>query len=118
METNRISLNEINSCSSAFLERFQHGGSRRILRSFCANKKEPRRITPGPSDYQQKTSFETFVSSFGSPNYCALIPVMPVVTVMVVGMISVVVMMVVTMMIAVPSCGWNCATSYDRADNA
>jgi hypothetical protein len=29
LETNRISLNEINSCSSAFLERFQHGAQHR-----------------------------------------------------------------------------------------
>jgi hypothetical protein len=59
---------------------------------------------------------------------------MPVMTVMVVGMISVVtpvmivaivmpvivaiVMMVVTMMIAVPSCGWSRAAGYDCADNA
>jgi hypothetical protein len=51
---------------------------------------------------------------------------MPVVTVMVVGMISVVmpvmivavVMMIVTMMITVPSCGWNRAAGYDCADNA
>ena len=43
---------------------------------------------------------------------------MLVVTVMVVGMISVIVMMVVTMMIAVPRCGWNRATGYDCAENA
>ena len=39
-------------------------------------------------------------------------------TVMIVGMISVVVMMVVTMMIAIPSCGWSRAACYDCADNA
>ena len=43
-------------------------------------------------------------------------------TVMVVGMISVVmpvvIVAIVTMMIAVPSCGWNRATGYDCADNA
>jgi hypothetical protein len=51
---------------------------------------------------------------------------MPVMTVMVVGLISVVmpvmivavVMMIVTMMITVPSCGWNRAAGYDCADNA
>ena len=59
---------------------------------------------------------------------------MPVMTVMIVGMISIVmpvmivavmmpvivavVMMVMTMMIAIPSCGRNCAAGYDGADNA
>jgi hypothetical protein len=52
---------------------------------------------------------------------------MPVMTVMIVGMISVVmpvmivavVMMVITMMmIAIPSCGWDRAAGYDCADNA
>jgi pilus assembly protein TadC len=45
---------------------------------------------------------------------------------MIVGMISVVmpvmivtiVMMVVTMMVAIPSCGWDHAAGYDCADNA
>jgi hypothetical protein len=68
------------------------------------------------------------------PDYSALVPVVPVMMVMIVGMISVVmpvmivavvmpvivaiVMMVVTMMIAVPSCGWSRTASYDCADNA
>ena len=53
---------------------------------------------------------------------------MTVVTMMVVGVIGVVmtvmvgvvtvVMMIVTMMIAVPSCGWNRAADCDCADNA
>ena len=72
---------------------------------------------PGPSDYQQKINFQTFVPGFGS----LTVPVMPVMTVMIVGMISVVmpvmIVAVVTIVIAVPSWGWKRATGYDCADN-
>ena len=66
----------------------------------------------------------SFLASF--LDYCELIPVVPVMMVMMmVRVISVVmpvmmvaiVMMVVTMMIAVPSCGWDHAAGRDCANN-
>jgi hypothetical protein len=101
-------------------------------RSWWRIKKAPTQ-TPGPSDYRQKITLKTFASDFWLPDYCALIPVVPVMMVMIVGMISVVmpvvivavvmpvivaIVVVVTMVIAVPSCGWSRAAGYNCADNA
>jgi VIT1/CCC1 family predicted Fe2+/Mn2+ transporter len=102
------------------------GEHRQAAGAFAQLKKAPTQTT-GPSDYQQKITLKTFVSSL-FPDYGALIPVMPVMPVMMVMMVRIVsvvmsvmivaIVMMVTMMITVPSCGWNRAAGYDRADNA
>jgi len=76
------------------------------------------------------TGLKFWQDRFWFPDYCALIPVMPVMMVtvsvvmpvMIVAIMMVMIvamMMVVTMMMAVPiRCGWRHAAGRDCADNA
>ena len=52
------------------------------------------------------------------PVVMAMMMVVRVIGVVMPVMVVAIVMMVVPMMIAVPSCGWSCATDRDCADNA
>ena len=82
--------------------------------------------TPYSGAERPPTNLETFRFLLQFLDYCELIPVVPVMMVMMmVRVISVVmpvmmvaiVMMVVTMMMTVPSCGWDCAAGRDCANN-